>query len=91
MSCITIDSGNRQPADTHDEGAERTGIIANLLRAVLSLVSVCRSAAALATMSERELDDLGLLPWEVQSEIDGGADDRAALRRFRTPAPCNQV
>ena len=66
-------------------------MIANLLGAVLGLSPACRSAAALAMMSERELDDLGLLPLDIQSEIDGGADDRAAIRRFRTPVPCNQA
>lgn len=77
MSCITIDSGTRGMAGTREDGAERPGIAANLLCAALGLVSACRSAAALAMMSERDLDDLGLLPWEV------GAELRQTMRRVR--------
>jgi uncharacterized protein YjiS (DUF1127 family) len=91
MSCITIDSGPHRLTNATSDGGEQQGILAGLLRVALSLVSACRSGAALAMMSERDLDDLGLLTWEVQSEMDGGADDRAAIRRFRTPASCNQV
>jgi len=91
MSCITIDSGTSRLTGTRNIGTERQSILPGVLRAALRLVSICRGGAALAMMSERDLDDLGLLPWEVQSEMDGGPDDRAAIRRFRIPAPCNQV
>lgn len=86
MSCITIDSGNRRITDTQNNGAERQGIFASLLRGVLSLVAACRSGAALAMMSERELDDLGLLPWEVRSGT--GAEEREGARQ---PKLCHQT
>lgn len=70
MNCITIDSGTHRITNTQSDGAERQGIFASLLRGVLSLVAACRSGAALAMMSERDLADLGLLPWEVGSEIE---------------------
>ena len=54
-------------------------IVASMPGAVLGLVWACRSATALAMMSERELDDLGLLPWEVRSE-DWQKDSTAALQ-----------
>lgn len=89
MSRITYYSG---PDRTEDrEGGGPPGILAHLLGAVIGLAPACRSATALAMMSERELDDLGLLAWEIRAEIDGGADDRAALRRFRMPVACNQA
>ena len=91
MSRFTIDSGTNRTAGASDGGAEPPGVFTGLLGAVLSFFSACKSAASLAMMSERELDDVGLLPWEIQSEIDGGADDRAAIRRFRPPVPCNQA
>jgi uncharacterized protein YjiS (DUF1127 family) len=70
MSCITIDSGAHRMTDPRKDGEERPGIVARLLRGVLSLVAACRSGAALAMMSERDLADVGLLPWEVGSEIE---------------------
>ena len=68
MSCITIESGTSGPAGSQDDGTGRQGVLASLFRGALCLVFVRRSQAALAMMSERELDDLGLLPWEVRSE-----------------------
>jgi uncharacterized protein YjiS (DUF1127 family) len=68
MSCITIDSRahRNRIVDTQNDGEE--GIVARSLRAAVDLASARRNRAALAMMSERELDDLGLLPWEVRSE-----------------------
>jgi uncharacterized protein YjiS (DUF1127 family) len=40
-----------------------------LLQAVLGLAAACRGKTALAMMSERDLRDVGLLPWEVRSEF----------------------
>jgi len=85
MSRIPPDSGLNRPADAPDGRPEPPGKVATLLGAALGLLPARRNSTALAMMSERELDDLGLLPWEIQSEIDGGADDRAAIRRVRTP------
>jgi uncharacterized protein YjiS (DUF1127 family) len=68
MSCVTIDSGTSGPAGSQNDGTGRQGVLASLFRGALCLVFVRRSAAALAMMSERDLDDLGLLPWEVRSE-----------------------
>ena len=76
MSCITIDSGASDLSGTRGEGAGRRGVFASLLRVALGLLRVCRSGAALAVMSARDLDDLGLLPGEVRAESDGGAEDR---------------
>jgi uncharacterized protein YjiS (DUF1127 family) len=68
MSCITIDSGTSGLAGSQNDGTGRQGVLASLFRGALCLVFVRRNAAALAMMSERDLDDLGLLPWEVRSE-----------------------
>ncbi len=70
MTCITIDSGIPRPAATRNDGTGRQSVFAGLLRVPLSVVWACRSGAALAMMSERDLDDLGLLPWEVRSDIE---------------------
>jgi uncharacterized protein YjiS (DUF1127 family) len=70
MASITIDSGRHrdESADMRDDGKESPGVVAGPLRAALGLASTCRDSIALAMMSERDLDDLGLLPWEVRSE-----------------------
>lgn len=47
---------------------QRPAMLAGALGSAFSLMAACRSAAALAMMSERELNDVGLLPWEVRSE-----------------------
>lgn len=79
MSCITIDSGAYRPSNV-DNHRTWQGMFAGLFRAVACLIAVCRSGAALARMSERELADLGLLPWEVGSE--------AVPRQSASKAPC---
>jgi uncharacterized protein YjiS (DUF1127 family) len=79
MSCITIDSGTSGPAGSQNDGTGRQGALASLFRGALCLVYVRRTQAALAMMSERELDDLGLLPWEVRSE-DWQKESAAAAR-----------
>lgn len=90
MGCITIDSGTRRFADSDEDNTERSGIVTSLRRAFLRLVSVCRSGATLAMMSERDLDDLGLLPWDVRSGADAGAfrEERGVIRH---PKPCLQT
>ena len=71
MTSITIDSGTHRKriADVGDDSEERRGTVAESLRAALGLVSACRGRTALAMMSERDLSDLGLLPFEVRSEV----------------------
>lgn len=69
MRCITIDSGTSELSGTRDQDTERQSVFAGLLRVASSLVSACRSGAALAMLSERDLDDLGLLTWEVDRQI----------------------
>lgn len=97
MNCITMDSGPDRIADSgipdsgiavSGHGGGETGVAAGLRHAARGLVSACRSAAALATMSERELDDLGLLPSEVRSGIDRAPP---AERRRGTLDCCNQA
>ena len=61
--------------------ARRPALLSGALHVASSLMAACHSGAALAMMSERELDDLGLLPWEVRSE-DWQKDSVA------TPRPC---
>lgn len=85
MNSTTIDSGAPRPAGGYDDGVEPPGVPGGLLSLAFGLVSACRSGAALAMMSERDLDDLGLIPWEVRSDLDGG---RAANRRLPAPDPC---
>jgi uncharacterized protein YjiS (DUF1127 family) len=65
MTCITIGSGahRKRIAGEHNDGDP--DIVARSLRAAVDLVSAYRNRAALAMMSERDLEDLGLLPWEV--------------------------
>jgi uncharacterized protein YjiS (DUF1127 family) len=79
MSCITIDSGPYRPSNA-DNHRTRQGIFASLFRAIACVIAVCRSGAALARMSERDLADLGLLPWEVGAE--------AEPRPSASKAPC---
>lgn len=52
-----------------DSPAGNAGLPARLLRAASALAAACRSRAALAMMSERDLSDVGLLPSEVRSEF----------------------
>lgn len=85
MKRPATDSGTSLPADGRDDGLEPPGVRGGLLRLAVGLVSACRSGAALAMMSERDLDDLGLIPSEVRSELDIG---RVANRRLPAPAPC---
>ena len=79
MTRITINSGTHRIADIGNDGKEPPGLLASTLRAASDLASACRNGAALAMMSERELDDLGLLPWEVRSE-DWQKESAAAAR-----------
>jgi uncharacterized protein YjiS (DUF1127 family) len=69
MTSITTDSRENPPAhgDIGDQ-TRRTALLAGALEGVANLMAACRTKAVLATMSERDLDDLGLLPWEVRSE-----------------------
>jgi uncharacterized protein YjiS (DUF1127 family) len=91
MRCITIDSGPHREtiAEAQDEG--KASIVEKSLGAVFKLASACRNRIALAMMSERDLDDLGVLPWEVRSEITEEMTARLRSRRYRTPVGCDQA
>jgi hypothetical protein len=91
MTCITIDSGPRREmiAEAQDDG--KPGIVERSLDAAFKIASACRNRIALAMMSERDLEDLGLLPWEVRSEITEEMTARSRPRRYRTPVGCNQA
>jgi hypothetical protein len=71
MTSHTIESGTlrQKPAEGYNPVKACPGILAGSLQAAFGLASACNHSAALATMSERDLDDLGLLPWEVRSEF----------------------
>jgi uncharacterized protein YjiS (DUF1127 family) len=89
MTRITTDS--RADPEAHVDTGDRTrwpALLAGALDGASSIVAVCRNKVALAMMSERDLDDLGLLSWEVWPEIDGGAEGRAAARRAGTLVHC---
>jgi uncharacterized protein YjiS (DUF1127 family) len=80
MTRITTDF--RADPEAHADIGDRTrrpALLSGALYVASSLMAACRSGAALAMMSERELDDLGLLPWEVRSE-DWQKDSAAAPR-----------
>jgi hypothetical protein len=80
MTRITTDS--RADPEAHADIGDRTqwsALLAGAFEGASSIVAVCRNKVALAMMSERELDDLGLLPWEVRSE-DWQKDSAAAPR-----------
>ena len=90
MTRITIYSGPHRGmiAKTRDAQAS---IVGKLLGAAFKLASACRNRIALAMMNERDLDDLGLLPWEVRSEITEEMTARLRSRRYRTPVGCDQT
>lgn len=69
MTSITPDSGADPEADADPGRPSLRQAIRSLLNVAAESWAVFRNRAALAMMSERELDDLGLLPWEVRSEF----------------------
>ncbi|MEW9805426.1 hypothetical protein [Mesorhizobium marinum] len=71
MTSDLIGSGPRNETTAGDDEQDIPGQrgFARPFHAALDLVSACRSRVALETMSERDLDDLGLLPSEVRSDF----------------------
>jgi hypothetical protein len=65
MTSTQTDSGRLGGSATERDNSARAG---RLSRGYGVLASFC-SSATLAMMSDRELDDLGLLPTEVRSEF----------------------
>jgi hypothetical protein len=68
MTDITTDPAADLERDAED-GHWVSAILARSLGAAVDGCAVSRAKAALAMMSERDLDDLGLLPWEVRTEV----------------------
>jgi uncharacterized protein YjiS (DUF1127 family) len=91
MTCITIDSGSHRKMIAEAQDDSKAGIVEKSLGAVFKLASACRNRIALAMMSERDLEDLGLLPWEVRSEITEEMTARPRSRRYRKPLGCDQA
>lgn len=80
MTSITpISRGDREAHVDIGDRTRRPALLSGAVYVASSLMAACRSGTALAMMSERELDDLGLLPWEVRSE-DWQKDSAAAPR-----------
>ena len=91
MTCITIDSRPHREMIAKTQDNAQASIVGKLLVAAFKLASACRNRIALAMMNERDLDDLGLLPWEVRSEITEEMTARLRSRRYRTPVGCDQT
>jgi len=69
MTSITpISRADREAHADMGDRTRRPALLSGALYVASSLMAACRSGAALAMMSERDLNDLGLLPWEVRSE-----------------------
>jgi len=69
MTSTQPDSGTRSESASERDSTARVGTAASSFKRSYGVLASFCSSATLAMMSDRDLDDLGLLPTEVRSEF----------------------